>query len=214
MSEKAAPRWERKADERPASLYKAALKSFCENGFRATKLEDVAEQAGVSKGTIYRYFKGKDDLLLQSIDHVRQAYRKELDEFLTTLDGSHEKRLRAILIRVWELFQQPRWGRMQLLLYGEVANEFPDFFKEFSRDTPHKLLHVLVVEIEAGVRTGEFRSGIDVGVAARSMLAALSHLALTRIHLGLEHSDPCARERVFTGCVDLFLHGLCAVEAK
>jgi AcrR family transcriptional regulator len=58
----AAPRWRRRKDERPAEILDAALESFARNGFAATRLDDVAARAGVSKGTLYLYFPSKAEL--------------------------------------------------------------------------------------------------------------------------------------------------------
>jgi AcrR family transcriptional regulator len=58
------PRWSRRKDARPRELLNAALDAFVEHGFAATKLEQVARMAGVSKGTLYLYFANKEDLFM------------------------------------------------------------------------------------------------------------------------------------------------------
>src|SRR5690349_10794849 len=55
-------RWRRMPLERPAHILSAALEAFVENGFAATRLDDIAERAGVSKGTLYLYFESKEAL--------------------------------------------------------------------------------------------------------------------------------------------------------
>jgi len=55
-------RWLRRKEARPSELTAAALSLFVERGFAATRLEDVARRAGVSKGTLYLYFTGKEEL--------------------------------------------------------------------------------------------------------------------------------------------------------
>src|SRR5215470_3910347 len=56
------PRWQRRKDARPEEIVNAALEEFVERGFAATRLEDVARRAGVTKGTLYLYFKNKEAL--------------------------------------------------------------------------------------------------------------------------------------------------------
>src|SRR6266508_6964415 len=56
------PRWRRRKNARPEEIVAAALDVFVERGFAATKLEDVARRAGVTKGTIYLYFENKEAL--------------------------------------------------------------------------------------------------------------------------------------------------------
>src|SRR5205814_4187837 len=58
----AKPRWRRRKDARPEEIISAALEVFADRGFAATKLEDVARRAGVTKGTIYLYFENKEAL--------------------------------------------------------------------------------------------------------------------------------------------------------
>src|SRR4051794_16119653 len=70
------PKWERKAEERPGDLLQAALDVFSRHGYRATRLEAVAEEAGVSKGTIYRYFRNKEDLLERALEDRVQLLMK------------------------------------------------------------------------------------------------------------------------------------------
>ena len=62
MSIDAPTRWRRRKEARPAEIMAAALECFRERGFAATRLEDVAARAGVTKGTIYLYYPSKEDL--------------------------------------------------------------------------------------------------------------------------------------------------------
>ena len=60
---KAEPRWQRKKEERPQEILSAALELFVQQGFSATKVEQVARKAGVTPGTLYVYFENKEALL-------------------------------------------------------------------------------------------------------------------------------------------------------
>ena len=66
-------RWQRRKDARPAELLDAALSEFFEKGFAAARLEDIATRAGVSKGTIYRYFDSKEDVFEALVTAIPQA---------------------------------------------------------------------------------------------------------------------------------------------
>jgi len=61
------PRWHRRSAERPAEIIRAALEVFAQKGFSATRMEDIARQAGVSGGTIYRYFENKEDVFKAAV---------------------------------------------------------------------------------------------------------------------------------------------------
>ena len=56
------PRWRRRKEERPAEIIAAALETFAERGFAATRLDDIATRAGVTRGTLYLYFPSKEEL--------------------------------------------------------------------------------------------------------------------------------------------------------
>ena len=62
MTSESSVRWRRRKDSRPGEILEAALDCFAERGFAATRLEDVAARAGVTKGTAYLYFKNKEEL--------------------------------------------------------------------------------------------------------------------------------------------------------
>src|SRR5471030_2254111 len=96
------PRWERRKDARPQELLAAALEQFVERGFAATRLEDVARRAGVSKGTLYLYFANKEELfkavVRESIVHPISEAEAEAEVF----DGSSGELLREILMSWWD----------------------------------------------------------------------------------------------------------------
>jgi AcrR family transcriptional regulator len=66
-------RWKRRPDERPVEIADAAMRVFAEKGFDLATLDEVAEKAGVSKGTIYLYYKNKEDLLVESVGKAIEA---------------------------------------------------------------------------------------------------------------------------------------------
>lgn len=66
----AGPKWTRRKDARPGEIIEAALELFVQNGFAATKLTEVAQRAGVVKGTLYRYFDTKEALFRATVRHI------------------------------------------------------------------------------------------------------------------------------------------------
>src|SRR5262245_15098410 len=81
MADRHSGRWRRRKAARPAEILSAALDCFAERGFAATRLDDVAARAGVTKGTLYLYFPGKEELfkalvrqeLLPNIERLEAA---------------------------------------------------------------------------------------------------------------------------------------------
>src|SRR5215470_16376162 len=69
MNDRSQPKWRRRKDERPAEIIAAALASFAERGFSATRLDDIARRAGVTRGTLYLYFPSKEELFKAVVRH-------------------------------------------------------------------------------------------------------------------------------------------------
>src|SRR3954453_15619132 len=64
---KRSPRWQRRREARPAEILDAALDCFAERGFTATRMDDIAARAGVTKGTLYLYFPTKEQLFKELV---------------------------------------------------------------------------------------------------------------------------------------------------
>lgn len=202
------PRWERKAGERPEALFHAALQAFAQHGYRATRLEDVAAEAGVSKGTVYRYFRGKDDLLEKSLEHRRKLLFSATAAALEEFRGSAASKLEFFLGRAWSKCHDENWGRFHKLMYGEIAHELPDLFASWARQGQVRAWKLLEGIIRAGQRAGEFRADADARAIARLLYSGLTHQALLRSHLGFARFDPLPPDSIFKSSLELALRGL------
>jgi AcrR family transcriptional regulator len=80
-------RWERRSDARPKELLSAALELFAQRGFAGTRLEDVAAKAGVSKATVYLYFRNKEDLFEALIREAVVPSIEQAEEMLDAYPG-------------------------------------------------------------------------------------------------------------------------------
>jgi len=96
------PRWERRKDARPQELLAAALEQFVERGFAATRLEDVARSAGVSKGTLYLYFANKEELFKAVVRESIVHPIGEAEHAISAFEGSSGELLREILMSWWD----------------------------------------------------------------------------------------------------------------
>jgi len=98
-----APVRQRRKQERPAELIAAALELFVERGFTATKLDDVAARAGVSKGTLYLYFASKEELFKAVIQQGILPVLAQGEEMLLRHQGSARSLLQDLMHRYREL---------------------------------------------------------------------------------------------------------------
>lgn len=74
---KVIPEYKEEAKKR---IIEAALEVFCRKGYRATKMNDIAKELGISKGAIYTYFKNKDDLFTKAAQYYRQAFESDMNK--------------------------------------------------------------------------------------------------------------------------------------
>jgi len=170
------PRWERRKESRPAELLAAALDLFVERGFAATRLDEVAARAGVSKGTLYLYFDSKEDLFKAV---VRETIVPQIDELRRSLEQSDlacTELLRSFLTQWWQRFGASRISGIAKLIVAEAGN-FPEVARFFHEEVIEPHSELLVSIIDRGVRSGEF-APVDARVAAHLWIAPLALKAI------------------------------------
>jgi TetR/AcrR family transcriptional regulator len=185
----------------------SALKLLTRDGYRRVRLEDVAEDAGVCKATVYHYFANKDDLLAQSVSSRMAERQVDIERRLASAGGSATDRLLLFLRDFWAMSLTTQAGLWQRLVVGEMATEAPDLFAAWARGLVRRwqLVEALIKE---GQESGEFRRSADAPVAARMIVSALSHQALFHAHLGVRRFAPCSADRLFASNMDQLLRGL------
>ncbi|EPE93820.1 TetR/AcrR family transcriptional regulator [Rhizobium grahamii] len=141
---------------RPAQILDAAFEEFVRNGFTATRVEDIADRVGVTKGTVYVYFETKEQLFEAMISHFSVAFHELLDN-TDRLDGSVTDRLKAILGLLYDQIVEDRITRELLRLVISEGHRFPDLI-----DRHHdQFIAPIIAKIEdlmrEGMSSGEFR---------------------------------------------------------
>jgi len=152
----ARPRFLRRPEARPEELVQAALAVFGERGFRQTTLTEVAERAGVSKGTVYLYFESKDDLFRAVVTQRVVSLLEPAEAMARSHAGTAAELLTKLVHRMWEAMSKKDMGCLSRLVQTELT-QFPDlrrFFFEEVIQRHRRLLHGIAVR---GVATGEFR---------------------------------------------------------
>jgi TetR/AcrR family transcriptional regulator len=189
-------------------LLEAALDLFVEHGYAATRVEAVAQRAGVSKGTLFRYFPSKE-ALFQAV--VRQHLVGLLDEWNTVIDdhpGSSADLVRASLLQWWQRVGATRQSGITKLVLTE-AGQFPElgaFYQQEVMARGHALLRRILTR---GVANGEFRA-LDLEHAIHVLTAPMLFLVMWKHALAPCVASPQVLdpERFVLTQVDLVLHGL------
>ena len=175
------PKRERRKEARPGELLDAALALFVEKGFAATRVEEVAARAGVSKGTLFLYFPSKEELFKAVVRenagrHLADAFR-EVAEFT----GPSAELLREFLRRWWAQYGGTPAAGLTKLMLSEAANfpELAQYYQDEVVGPSHELLRRVV---QRGIDRGEFRP-VDVPQLVHLIVAPLVQMVTWRYSL-------------------------------
>ena len=162
------PRWERRKDARPQELLAAALDLFVERGFAATRLDDVARAAGVSKGTLYLYFCSKEELFKAVVRESVLPIIGEAEDTLSQFDGNSADLFRLMVTNWWQKMGLTKLSGLPKLMMAEACN-FPDLAKFYQDEVLNRADALMMEILRRGISRGEFRamSGADLEVNAR-----------------------------------------------
>ena len=161
----------RRKEARPAELLDAALALFVEKGFAATRSEEVAKAAGVSKGTLYLYFPSKEELLKAVIQHFLGTEIETGVAEAAAADGPVAESMEKLLVNWWtRIYEGPASGVFKLVI-TEVRNfpEIGEFWVERVVAPGHAIVSGM---LRRGIERGEFAVD-DVDSAVHTLLMPL-----------------------------------------
>ena len=169
MDEESTGRWKRRPEERPSQILDAALEVFESRGLAGARLEEIAEAAGISKGTIYLYFESKEALFRGVVERTIIGAAKEFAERERT--GTAVERLHELAAEAWGHFRTPAFQTVYRLMLGEL-HKFPELAKSYLNQVPGGASSALARTIEDGMAGGEFAQ-MDPLPTARMILSLL-----------------------------------------
>ncbi len=175
---KKSPRWERRKETRPSELTAAALELFVEKGFAATRLDEIAARAGVSKGTLYLYFDSKEELFKAVIRDSLLPALAQGEELLNGYPGDTEGLLREIVYGWWDVIGSRPIGGIPKLIIAEARN-FPEIARFYYDEVIARGQTLLCKVLRRGIERGEFRP-FDPDVMVRIVFAPLLMRAVSR----------------------------------
>jgi len=203
-----APRQRRK-DARPQELLDAALQLFTEKGFAATRSEEVAARAGVSKGTLYLYYASKEELFKAAVrEHLAERI-SDGQALLEQHQGPMVELLAHMMGEWWRrIGEGPAGGLSKIMLAeGHGLPELAAFYREEVIEPTHRLIGGL---LERGIASGEFRP-VPVGPTVQVLIGPLLHLILAEHSFGAcLPGDAGLPAQILETQLDLLRHGLLA----
>lgn len=202
------PKFRRRAEARPDEVLDAALELFVEKGFAATRVEDVARRAGLSKGAIYLYFSSKE-ALLEGL--VRRAIVPIADSALAAI-GSAEGDPRPVIAMVMRMLalriSDPKVAAIPKLMLREL-HSFPEIAAIYRREVLDRVLPTIAALIARGVDGGYFRP-VDPALTIRSLVGPIAlHLALAEV-FGIVPEGGLGMDRLIENHLTILFDGLAA----
>jgi AcrR family transcriptional regulator len=200
------PPRKRRKEARPSELLAAALGLFVEKGFAATRLEDVAMRAGVSKGTLYLYYENKEALFKAVIQEGIIPVIAENEAIAAKHSGCSFELLDILLENWWTKIGQTAFAGIPKLMVAEARN-FPELAGFYYENVISRGRALVGSALRRGMASGEFRT-MDVETTVDVVIAPILMLLIWRFSMSCcqsEESDPQTYLRIH---MDLLRQGL------
>lgn len=191
----------RSSGDKRDRILDAAVSVFAKTGFHATKVSDIARAAGVADGTIYLYFKSKEELLVSLFeDRVERLLRYMASE-LAKLETPSQKFRRVVELQLGILQDEQELAEVVTIILRESTK----LIKEFAAPKFMEYLDAIARVVAEGQARGDFRNDVSPHLVARATFGALDGIALT---WAVGRGEPEALTRAASQLADLLLRSL------
>jgi len=167
------------SDERKSQIINAAEDVFTQKGFDEARMDDIAEETGLSKGTLYLYFKSKDDLIIAILDRMFQSEFRQLKNL-----NQDEPSAREAIGKMTDLLTRDVLGLLRLIpiVYQFLALAFRNkYVQKILKKYINRYLDILTPIVQRGIDSGEFRA-VDAREGAVAMGAIIEGTLLLWVY--------------------------------
>lgn len=199
---------QRRKAARPHELLEAALTLFVEKGLAATRAEEVAKLAGVSKGTLYLYYPSKDELFKAVVRAYLTQVIVEGEEIVDQFAGSASDLLYLLAHTWWSRVGSSKAAGLLVLIMAE-SHKFPELAQFYVDEVVAPSHALLARTVQRGIDRNEFRA-MDVTSVVHALIAPLQFLIIYRQCTSVCTANPVPLdpERFMTTQIELLLRGL------
>ncbi|HEY5907770.1 MAG TPA: TetR/AcrR family transcriptional regulator [Vicinamibacteria bacterium] len=192
-------------DDKRGRILQAAVKVFARKGYFAARVSEIAKKAGVADGTIYLYFRSKEDLLVSLFDEVMAAHLEAARHEMKAAPGPAARLLRMAEHHLRALGE----NRDLAVVFQVELRQSTKFMERFTASWLQEYFQLLYGVIEEGQRAGVFRADLEKKLVAKAIFGALDEMVTSFILSGKDYDLAGLAAPV----VDLFLRGV-AVPGK
>ncbi len=199
-------KWQRRKSERPGEIINAALALFVDKGYAATRLDEVAKRAGVSKGTVYLYFENKLSLFKAVIRQIVIPEIEKAEISIRDYSGTATELLKNMVHGWWQsVGESPLHGIPKLIL-AEAGN-FPDVARFYHDEVVMRGRKMIGGIYQLGVERGEFRQ-LDADYVARLVISPLVYATIWKTSMAEFDPRPVDMRKFLDYHIDILLHGI------
>jgi AcrR family transcriptional regulator len=202
----ASKRWTRKPDERPREILEAAFNVFADKGLRAATMQEIAEAASITKGTIYLYFESKEALFVETV----RAQFEEIEALFPAIalepDTDPEQLMRVLGRAFLDVVMTPKVARTIPLVIAEY-NRLPVLKELYLTELIDRLDGPVAAYIAVARQAGVLRD-IDPQIAARLVLGSFLIFVLTQEVLCAKERTPMERDAIADTVATVLFRGL------
>lgn len=189
-----------KTPDKHQRILDAATKVFASRGFFQSKVSEIAREAGVADGTIYLYFKNKDDLLISIFEVKMQEVISRFRQAIVDMDDARSRLKTLIEMHLAEFQAHPDLAAV----FQVELRQSSRFMREYKKGELKQYLDIIGEIIEQGQREGSFRSDIPMGLTKRLIFGTLDEVVSTWLLAGKRYD----LEALAGPMVDLFMRGI------
>jgi TetR/AcrR family fatty acid metabolism transcriptional regulator len=189
----------KRTDDKRQRILQAAAKVFARKGYFAARVSEIAKRASVADGTIYLYFRGKEDILVSLFDEVMSVHLDRVRRELTGVAGA-PARLRAIASEHLRALGE---NRDLAVVFQVELRQSTKFMERFTASWLQDYFRLLAEVIEEGQAEGTLRPDLPRKLATKVFFGALDEMVTSWILGGKEYD----LGQLATPVVDLFLRG-------
>ena len=202
----AKPKFRRRAEARKDEVLDAALELFTKNGFAATRVEDIATKAGISKGTVYLYFDSKEAVMAGLIDRALSPMATTAITAIDKLGVDPRMVFKAIGGMIAHNLSDPKVIAIPKLILRESAN-FPELAMMYRRNVIDRVLPPMVKLIEHQIALGRFKP-VNAELAIRSIIGPIvAHMVIAEVfHMVPEGG--MQMDRLVEQHIEIFFNGI------
>jgi len=197
----------RRKAERPSEILEAAFAEFSRNGYATTTLDQIAERAGVTKGTIYVYFENKEHLFISMVRELMKVTLDAVHEIFSRDEGTTGELLRELFGFIYQNIVEDRRRREVLRMLIAEASRFPALADRYHEEIHRPCMELFTQAVQRGMERGEIRRS----AVTDCPLIIVAPMALVDVWMIMfDERHPLDLKAYFEAHLDLVLKALLA----